>query len=418
MAMAFREAGCQVMALCPAQGHSMLKTRAIRRAYKYSGLHPIGSLRKAILHSSPDLIIPCDDVAVQHLHELYALSAESRTAIARLIESSLGAAEYFRYTTGRYELLAVARELGILVPDTARVQSLDDLTTIAARQPFPWVLKVDGTWGGHGVKIANDMAEAADAYRKLSAPLGLLQAVKRLVVNRDGYWIRPWFQSARPVVTVQSYVPGRPANSAVSVVRGRVLAGLGVEVLGALSATGASSVVRVVENRQMLDASERLASRLQLSGFHGFDFVIENRTGAAYLIEMNPRCTPLCPLQLGGGRDMVAALCKEVSGGATVQRPITTTQSQIAYFPQAWRWNPESELIRSSYHDVPWSESALVEDLMRLPWPDRSLLARLSNRLRKLTFEERVAHGVLFSQEPLSEERTDVEVMEPTARAS
>jgi hypothetical protein len=262
------------------------------------------------------------------------------------------------------------------------------------------------------------MAEAADAYRKLSAPLGLLQAVKRLVVNRDAYWMRPWIQGARPVITVQSYVPGRPANSAVSAVNGRVLAGLSVEVLGALSATGASSVVQVVENRQMLDASERLAKRLQLSGFHGFDFVIENRTGAAYLIEMNPRCTPLCPLHLGGCRDMVAALCTEVSGGATVQRPIMTTQSQIAYFPQAWRWNPESELIRSSYHDVPWSEPALVEDLMRLPWPDRSLLARLSNRFRKLTFEERVAHGVLFSQQPPPDVRTGTELMEPTARAS
>jgi hypothetical protein len=75
--------------------------------------------------------------------------------------------------------------------------------------------------------------------------------------------------------------------------------------------------------------------------------MIENHSGIAYLIEMNPRCTPLCHFQLGPGRDLVGALCAGVSGKPATPRPVTTTEQQIAYFPQAWRSNPESPLIRT-----------------------------------------------------------------------
>lgn len=413
MSLALKDAGCNVIALCPARGHSILKTRAVQRSFTYSSLYPVRSLRHAITISKPDFIVPCDDIAVRHLHELYALSKTANDtvadSVASLIERSIGSPDSYGKTTARNEVMLAARELGLRVPETSLISGVGDLDDYRREHAFPWVLKVDGTWGGLGVRIVNNINEAKEAFSKLSSPLGALPAVKRLFVNRDPYWLLPCFEGSRPAVTVQSYIQGRPANSAIASLNGKVLAGVSVEVIGALSLTGSSSVVRVVENRQMMHASEQLVARLGLSGFHGFDFMIEAHSGIAYLIEMNPRCTPLCPLPLGHGRDMVSALCGKLSGDSPILRPGTIDQDVIAYFPQAWRWNPNSGLLRTSYHDVPWEHPELVEDLMKLPWPDRSLLAQVSNRFRRLSFEERIALGVQFTEAHRSQD---------TARAS
>ena len=83
------------------------------------------------------------------------------------------------------------------------------------------------------------------------------------------------------------------------VLEGRVLAGIGVEVVSSNGVKGPAIVVRMVESPEMMFAAEQVAARLRLSGFFGLDFMIDD-SGAIYIIEMNRRCTPLCPLQLGG----------------------------------------------------------------------------------------------------------------------
>ena len=126
-------------------------------------------------------------------------------------------------------------------------------------------------------------------------------------------------------------------------------------------------------------AARKIARRLSLSGFFGLDFVIEEGTGAAYLIEMNPRCTPPCHLRLGIGRDMIGALSAQLTG-KPLSEPVSITQNNlIAYFPQALLRN--SEFLSSSYHDVPEGEPELIEELLR-PWSDRRVLNTVLNSLR------------------------------------
>ena len=52
---------------------------------------------------------------------------------------------------------------------------------------------------------------------------------------------------------------------------------------------------------EMSNAAERIARKLKLSGTHGFDFMLEDATGSAYLIEINPRSTQVGHLTLGPG---------------------------------------------------------------------------------------------------------------------
>ena len=97
-----------------------------------------------------------------------------------------------------------------------------------------------------------------------------------------------------------------------------------------------------------------------MSGFFGLDFMIEDGSGALYLVEMNPRCTPLCNLQLGEGRDLIGALSAQLSGKPLQASPPVTENDVIAYFPQSWHWDRKSKLLESSFHDVPWEEPDLV----------------------------------------------------------
>jgi thioesterase domain-containing protein len=369
----------------------------------------VTSLISAAEAVAPDIIIPCDDRAVDHLHQVYARCAGTPASnISSLIERSLGSPASFPVVSARFKLMKIAGEEGLRIAATKLARTVEDLRSWQTELPFPWVLKADGTWGGHGVRIASNRKEAERSFVEMSRPLGVTRFAKRLIVNRDPFWVESWWNRSRPVVTVQPYIAGRPANCAVACWEGKVLAGTAVEVMSAQGPTGSATIVRVVDNPEMMLAAERLAHRLGMSGFFGLDFMIEEGSGAPFLIEMNPRCTPLCNLQLGEGRDLIGALSAQISGKPIRVLPPVTQNDVIAYFPQSWHWDGKSKLLESSFHDVPWEEPELVRELLQLPWPDRSILARLSNRFRRMTFEERAAaRGGVFappSSKPQSRE--------------
>jgi ATP-grasp domain len=381
LAICLTKTGCRISAVCPKQGHPLTSTSVVRDVFPYSSLRPLDSLQRAIEATNPQLVIPSDDRGVQHLHELYdrsRASGSSGSAIAKLIERSLGSPESFPIVTGRYELLEIARQEGLRVPPTKLLKASGDLKSWQAGHDFPWVLKGDGTFGGRGVRIAKTLKEAEFCFLDIQEIFGGMRAIKRAVVNRDPFWLRPWWNKVRPAVIVQSYVVGRPANCAFLCWQGELLACISVEVVSSDGMTGPASIVRIVDNPEMTLAAERLSRRLGLSGFFGLDFMIEDGGKATYLIEMNPRCTPLSHLQLGKGRDLIGALSAKLVGRPVTETPPVTEKDLIAYFPQAWRCH--SEFLGTSFQDIPQGEPKLVEELMR-PWPDRSLLYRLVAKL-------------------------------------
>jgi len=397
LAIALTKAGCAVSAAYPVYGHPLAKTNAIQQRHPYSALHPVNALAEAIRAVKPHLVIPCDDRAVQHLHELHDQESRiSDSSVCQLIERSLGAPASYPIVSGRYQLLKIALEQGLPVPDTDLAIAGHALSSWAPQQEFPWVVKADGTWGGHGTRFVRDLKEAEEVVRQMSRPLDAGRAVKRLIVDRDPFWILPWRSGSISQVVLQSYVKGYPANSAVVCWNGKVLAGIAVEVVCALGETGSATIVRVVDNPGMMRAAEQVVARLGLSGFLGFDFVIEARTGTPYLIEMNPRVTPLCHLQLGPGRDLVSAITAKLTTDELVEMPPLVQNKMITYFPQAWHQNKHQKLLAWSFHDVPWEEPVLVRELLRLPWPDRSMLARLSASVRRVTFDRRKTRSAVF----------------------
>src|ERR1039457_3002496 len=63
--------GCDVSSFAT-PNHPLLKTSAGRRKFTYSPFRPLDSLLRAIEAVAPDIIVPCCDRGVQHLHELHS----------------------------------------------------------------------------------------------------------------------------------------------------------------------------------------------------------------------------------------------------------------------------------------------------------------------------------------------------------
>jgi hypothetical protein len=384
IAIELSKAGCSVSATCLARRHPLLKTHAVDRVFPYSAFRPLDSLAAAIQTAEPDIIIPCDDRAVHHLQQLHARAIESGAAgdaLVALIERSIGPPQSYPVVSGRYNLLELAREEGLRVAETRPIRTPNDLKSWGAEHSLPWVLKADRTWGGGGVKIAHTLQHAKRFLKSIPWFFGKALALKRLIINRDPFWLVPSWSSKMPEVVVQAHVKGRPANCAMVCWEGRVLAGIAAEVVSSDEPTSPATVVRIIDHPEMMRCGERIASRLRLSGFLGLDFVIEEGTGASYLIEMNPRCTSLCHLRLGKGRDMMGALYSQLSGKPTRVTPCVTHNDMIAYFPEAWHGN--SEVLQRSFKDVPDDEPDLIRELLQSS-PDDTLLARGAKQLRKM----------------------------------
>ena len=364
LAMALAAAGFTVDMVCPRR-HPLTTTRAVRRIYRFNGLAPSHSLRAAIADARPDLIVPGDDATTRHLHRLY--DQERRDGIAEsstcaLIERSLGAAESFPISYARAAFMELAEQESIRIPKTGVIENFDDFKNWMIRNGFPAVLKANGTSGGDGVRIVRTVDEAERAFRSLQAPPRVLRAVKHALLDDDMTLISPALRREKFVVNAQAFVEGKEATSAVACWNGKILAALHFEVINKTGSTGHATVVRLIENSEMAAAAEKIVRRLDLSGVHGFDFMLEKQTGNAFLIEINPRATQVGHLALGIGRDIPAALYAAVSGGEVQPAPRVTEKDTIALFPQEWIRDPESAFLRSAYHDVPWEETELVHD--------------------------------------------------------
>jgi len=367
LAMALAKAGYSVEALC-SSSHPLTKTSAVRRTYAYSGVMPLMSLANAISASRPQLILPGDDLATQHLHDLYdrkRLEGHEGQSVCILIERSLGTPAGFPIVRARASLIETAMQEGLRVPETEVIPNENDLSGWLARSGFPTVLKANGTTGGVGVRIATTVEEAKHAYRQLQSPPLLTRAIKRALMDSDRTLLWPSLLRRQNVVNGQMYVAGHEATSMVACWEGEVLASLQFEVLKKRAPSAPATVVRLIENAEMTYAAKRMATRLKLSGLHGFDFMLETSTQKAYLIEINPRATQVGHLTLGPDRDLPAALYAAVSGEPVRPAPKLTEHDTITLFPHEWITDPTSSYLTSSYHDVPWEEPELVRACIR-----------------------------------------------------
>lgn len=374
LCLALAETGfVSIGAVAPA-GHAMLNLVRLGASFTcnpYSG--SADTLRDAIAAWPPDIVVPCDERALAWLRELYSRAAagqgRSWRAIKPLIERSLGDPAGLDIAARKTAFIAEARHAGIAVPDTAVVGDVAELRARLADLPFPCVLKADGSYGGLAVRIVYGVLDAEQAFAALTAPPGWAGAIRRAVENAT---LRPLIRRANvlpPTVALQQYIHGRPANRAVACWDGEVLAGISVAVLATVHETGPATVVEVIAHDEVSAVAAQLVRRFKLSGFYGFDFVLEHATGRAVLLEMNARPTQTCHLALDVESDLVGALAAKLAG--TAPRPVmpAARRGPLAFFPQElWR-DPASAYLHAAYHDVPWRHPAFIAAYLTPPQP-------------------------------------------------
>ena len=362
LAMALAKAGFTVEAVCPS-GHPISKTRAARKLYNYRGLSPIASFSEAIDSAKPDILVSGDDLATWHLHNLHRrekLNGNSGRAICELIERSLGPQESFPVVYSRADFMELAEQEGIRVPKTKRISNPSDLKNWISITGFPSVLKANGTSGGDGVRVVATREEAENAFKTLQSPPLLARAAKRALLDRDTTLVWPSLLRHRSEVNAQAFVSGHEATSSFVCSKGVVLACLHFEVLGKVDSAGPATVLRRIAHPEMSAAVEIIAHKLNLSGIHGLDFMLDAQTNQAYLIEINPRATQVGHLTFGAGCDLPAALFSSVTGDELQPAPKVSDNNTIALFPREWLRAPQSKYLVTAYHDVPWEEPDLI----------------------------------------------------------
>lgn len=368
LAMALHAAGCAVEGASP-RGSLLARSAAPARQHVLRPWSMRADLARALREARPDRAVPADDRAAALLR---ALRAEAD--LAALVEASLGDPEGYPVAAAKSAQMALAARLGLPMPPTRPVPSLAALEAAIAAGGLPCVLKTDGSWGGAGVQLLRHASEAAAAFARATQAPSLLHALKLAAWegSLNPLFARREWQAGVP--DMQDFVAGRPANRAVIAERGRVLAGLSVEVLQSASPTAPATVVRVIEDAGMEASAAAMTEALGLSGFLGFDFVVEPGGGRKLLIEMNPRATPIC--HLGGG--LAAAYAARLRGADPAAVPLPAPGSEIALFPGEWLRDPQSPHLHGAWHDVPWEDAGLLRAYL----DDAAGLERFARRQR------------------------------------
>lgn len=195
--------------------------------------------------------------------------------------------------------------------------------------------------------------------------LPLAKQLKRLL-HRD------WYPSEISV-DVQMPVSGNPAMYCGVAVGGKLVAGFAGLTRRTGSVNGPSSIVSIGEHADMRMASEALIAALGATGFVGFDFMIESKTGHALLIECNPRPIPVCHLGSRIGVDLCAALSAGLRGEA--QSPVAKNHSEeIRLFPQEWQRDPLGVANGDTYLDVPWDDPSLLRAMLNTQHPEKRIV--------------------------------------------
>jgi biotin carboxylase len=331
----------------------------------------IGACRAILERTAPSLVVPTDEASVELLQAVAATASRElpgNDALLGLLRDSLGDFKQHGVLRDRRALANLAETLSLRAPAHSVVHNLEQALAFAERHGQALVLKAEESFAGMGVWICKDQPAVAAAVSRLAG--GNERALKEGVL-------------------AQAFVPGRTAMRAVVAWRGEVLAGLSALKLETHpGSTGPSSVVQFIEQPEMASTAHAMVRALGFSGFASLDFIVEEG-GAAHLIELNPRPTPICHLGEHLGRDLCVSLRRALRGEPTEEHEAPGLPQKVALFPQEWVRNPSSPHLRDSFHDVPWDEPDLIEGYVLLArqqmrWGDYRLQEERRLKIREL----------------------------------
>ncbi|MDR3459929.1 MAG: ATP-grasp domain-containing protein [Verrucomicrobiae bacterium] len=319
-----------------------------------------GALQAVVQAWQPDFSVAGDELTAVFLSRVFEKS-HPRGELARLLKSSLGRPAALREATSKRLTMETARRLGIRVPASQWVQAEEEIFQFTRRSGFPVVLKKSFGWAGTQVAVCRDEAEAAAVFGGWSRQPPLRRRFRSWRKVLQGRELATRWLPADRTITVSQFIPGRLTMSQAAAFGGETLAIITAGKEHGSPEAGPSSVVRFIHSQEMRRATEKMIGAWGLSGFIGFDF-IQGADGFPWLIECNPRPTPIAHLGARVGEDVCRALYCRLTGEL---RPRLAQEAGlvVAHFPREQLRDPNSPYLTSAFHDVPVDDPDLLQKL-------------------------------------------------------
>lgn len=311
-------------------------------------------LAGAMRRIRPRLVLPGDDVTLRMLMWLVLdppapLRTELLAELTALVVRSLGDPAFYATSVDKAALARLASTIDVPVPPGDSADDERTAVEVAEALGYPVVVRPAVGTAGAGVARCRDAASVRQAMRDLPQDTG-------------------WTPLGARHALVQRMVSGRHTNHPAVAWQGRELAGFTRFAVKQHPEGGPSSVARYAPHAEIAAANRRLIEALGLTGFVSTEYLIDEGTGVAYLIEINRRMTPATHTGPRAGVDLAAALAAACAGraweGPTDAPP--GTDVTLALFPQEWLRDPASTFLATYPTDAPWDDPSLLQAMFNL----------------------------------------------------
>lgn len=354
-------AGLEPFALCPKKSY-LAKTKYLKKSiqfptYSYSRSKLIYLwIVISILIFKPDIVIPGDEdsiLALQNVGNLFS-SIPFFGQVSKLIRKSLSPNKFDRLILSKSEFQKVCISWGIRTPKNVYVNNSEEAIKVADEMGFPVVIKKDSGYGGTGVFICENKKELIFHLMNIEKT-SLLTHLKTCLKNL-------FFTSAvnnESGISIQQYIQGITGQSPFCAENGVVFAinpMLKKETYP--GKTGPASVSEGYDNKEVEVFVNKVARELSFTGFASLEYIVDEKSGLPYVIELNPRPTPTSHFD---SNVAVYDLCECFYKGLN-HMPIEKKEFRpylVAMYPTEKRRDPKSQYLTTAYHDIPINDPDL-----------------------------------------------------------
>ena len=361
-------AGFKVFALCPKKS-LIAKTKYLANTILYPTFTYSRSklvfiwMIFAMLKFRPDVVLPGDEDAILAMQELARLTKKIPflSFISKVFRESLGPEEFDSLVLSKSDFQAKCKEWGVRTPQNIIVNNLDEAIKASGQMTFPLVIKHDSGYGGSGVHICENSDELKKHFQQIGMP-SLMTKVKNQIKKLFFVTVL----SSKQSISLQQYIDGVVGLAPFCAQDGEVFAiNQMMKIRTFPGKTGPTAVAEGIDNEELKIFVKTVAKKLSLNGFNSLDFIIDSKNGTLFIIELNPRPTPSC--HIGEGH-IVNDLCEFYFNGLN-NKPLMKKSFHpyvIAMYPGEKRRDPQSEYIKSSFHDVPTDDPELYQAIEKL----------------------------------------------------
>lgn len=295
-------------------------------------------------------IFPCDEFACTVLSSIdgWPSNIAKILPLQRLIKTWIGLAPGLRQ---RSKSLDDVRPLGVRTPRQIIVDPKTTKATELEALGQPILIKNDNSCGGMGVSSS---ATADDA----------IKAAIDMHASNDA-------QPQDGIVVAQEFITGRSAAVSFSAFNGHILEAFSYRIIRRLPEPfGASSVIDIEHNPDLIAIVERIAAMYSYSGFGGIDFILPDDGGPPVFLEFNARQTRTTHLGRLVGADLCSAMASALTGTGYVATHGRGATMTVTLFPYEWLRDPHSPYLHLGHHDVPWHDPKIAAALMTATPPE------------------------------------------------